>query len=155
MALVVREASAGDVGLVIEIWRLLMLSPWPRGDIDAEIVRPDSIFLVAAADNSDVRGFILGRTTPAADPEAGLEAEIYNIGVSPEYGNSGIGSLLLTAFIERCRAAGAGRVWLEVRVSNATAIKFYRKHGFIEAGSRKGFYRDPVEDALIMYLSAD
>ena len=46
-----------------------------------------------------------------------------------------------------CSACGS--ITLEVRESNAAAIAFYRKNGFVPVGRRKGFYEKPVEDALI------
>ena len=40
---------------------------------------------------------------------------------------------------------------LEVRVSNTPAIKLYEKYGFQSLGTRKGYYQDNNEDALIMW----
>ena len=39
---------------------------------------------------------------------------------------------------------------LEVRCSNTPAVKLYEKHGFKKIGTRRRFYHDPEEDALIM-----
>jgi len=39
---------------------------------------------------------------------------------------------------------------LEVRASNAPAIRLYDKLGFVEVGSRPGYYHNPKEDALIL-----
>ena len=44
---------------------------------------------------------------------------------------------------------------LDVRISNEPAIAFYKKHGFIEDGIRKGFYEQPKEDALLMSKEID
>jgi len=44
---------------------------------------------------------------------------------------SGLGARLLTAGIERCRAAGAALVWARAR---DTALRFYEQHGFTTAG---------------------
>ena len=40
---------------------------------------------------------------------------------------------------------------LEVRVSNAAAIRLYERHGFVARGVRRGYYTDNREDALIMW----
>ena len=40
---------------------------------------------------------------------------------------------------------------LEVRVSNAPAIRLYEKLGFENKGIRKNFYENPIEDAMIMW----
>ena len=42
------------------------------------------------------------------------------------------------------------KIFLEVRESNAPAIFLYEKKGFTQCGIRKGFYRNPVEAALLM-----
>jgi ribosomal protein S18 acetylase RimI-like enzyme len=39
---------------------------------------------------------------------------------------------------------------MEVRESNAGAIAFYQKQGFSKSGRRPGYYRDPVEAAILM-----
>ena len=43
--------------------------------------------------------------------------------------------------------------YLEVRVSNKAAIALYQSLGFEHIGRRKGFYRHPTEDALLMKAS--
>ncbi|MGH2435444.1 MAG: ribosomal protein S18-alanine N-acetyltransferase, partial [bacterium] len=40
---------------------------------------------------------------------------------------------------------------LEVRKSNQTAQALYRKYGFREIGTRKGYYSDNREDAIVMW----
>lgn len=46
--------------------------------------------------------------------------------------------------------AGLAFLTLEVRQSNLGAQALYRRHGFCPAGVRKNYYRDPVEDAILM-----
>ena len=48
---------------------------------------------------------------------------------------------------------GCHRCFLEVRKSNQAAIDFYIAHQFQIAGSRRNYYSDPMEDALIMERS--
>ena len=38
-----------------------------------------------------------------------------------------------------------------MRTSNEPAQALYRRFGFAPAGVRKGYYRDPVEDALVLW----
>jgi ribosomal-protein-alanine N-acetyltransferase len=45
---------------------------------------------------------------------------------------------------------GASKVLLEVRVSNHAARALYESLGFHEIAIRKGYYRDPDEDGLVM-----
>jgi len=39
---------------------------------------------------------------------------------------------------------------LEVRAGNETAVRFYERAGMVREGARRGYYRDPDEDALLM-----
>jgi ribosomal-protein-alanine acetyltransferase len=91
-------------------------------------------------------GFLIGRT--AAD-----EFEILNMAVSLAHRRNGIGSKLLESALEFSRFAGCARAYLEVRASNAPAIALYALHGFTESGRRVRYYRDPVEDALVLSLN--
>ena len=49
------------------------------------------------------------------------------------------------------RAVGARRATLEVRRSNDIARRLYERFGFAVAGVRRGYYRNPEEDALILW----
>ncbi len=93
-----------------------------------------------------VAGFLMGRI-------AGDEFEILNMAVSQAHRRSGIGSKLLESALEFSRIARSARVYLEVRASNEPAIALYSRHGFTECGRRFRYYRDPVEDALLLSLS--
>jgi ribosomal-protein-alanine N-acetyltransferase len=54
---------------------------------------------------------------------------------------------LLDAAIER----EASWMTLEVRESNVVAQRLYRKYGFTEVSTRKGYYNDNNESALVMW----
>jgi ribosomal-protein-alanine N-acetyltransferase len=100
---------------------------------------------------------------PAAEAEAeghpigflvaqsgGPEWELENIAVLPEFRCRGVGRQLLAALLTHARALGAERIFLEVRASNQPAIRFYNLSGFQQLASRRDYYRDPDEDALIL-----
>ena len=53
--------------------------------------------------------------------------------------------------MEMGRKDGIERYTLEVRVSNKSALRLYKKLGFEIAGIRKNFYALPTEDAYIMW----
>jgi len=79
----------------------------------------------------------------------GDEWEVENIAVGQEARRRGVGSRLVSEFMERARARGAASVFLEVRESNGPARTLYEKYAFVEAGRRKGYYSGPVEDAVL------
>ncbi|HVB98558.1 MAG TPA: ribosomal protein S18-alanine N-acetyltransferase [Candidatus Dormibacteraeota bacterium] len=93
-----------------------------------------------------VVGFVVARAV--AD-----EVEILNLAVDPSARRRGAGAALLAAALEHGRCAGARGAFLEVRQSNRAAIGFYERHGFVRTGLRRGYYRDPEEDALLMGLA--
>ncbi len=80
------------------------------------------------------------------------EAHLLNICVAPEWQHQGYGRLLLQHFMELARERGAGRMFLEVRLSNQAALGLYRDVGFNEVGMRKNYYPGAHgrEDALIL-----
>ena len=78
------------------------------------------------------------------------EAHICTLAVRPEWRGRGLGELLLVSLIERALERRAEVATLEVRVTNSTAQNLYRKYGFRRVGTRKGYYSDNGEDALMM-----
>jgi [ribosomal protein S18]-alanine N-acetyltransferase len=82
------------------------------------------------------------------------EAHITTIGVDPAQRGRGFGELLLLCMFDEAVKRGANWLTLEVRVTNAAAQALYRKYGFTAHGTRKRYYSDNNEDALIMWSPA-
>ena len=78
------------------------------------------------------------------------EVQISNVAVSLEYRNRGIAEIMLRRVLDRIQKQSAKHVWLEVRPSNKAARFLYKKLGFKVLGIRSNYYRNPVEDAIIM-----
>ncbi|MBI2836470.1 MAG: ribosomal protein S18-alanine N-acetyltransferase [Chloroflexi bacterium] len=78
------------------------------------------------------------------------EAHITSIAVREKLRGRGIGELLMMAIIDLARKLDARTVTLEVRVSNSVAQSLYTKFGFSPVGTRRGYYTDNREDALLM-----
>ena len=83
----------------------------------------------------------------------GPEAEIENICVSPDMRRNGIGETLMRKMIQTALTEKASVIFLEVRAGNTPARGLYQKLGFKELYVRKGYYRDPTDDAIIMQLT--
>ena len=79
------------------------------------------------------------------------EAHITTIAVTPEFRKRNFGQALLKRIIDDCYLAKIKYITLEVRVSNTPAINLYTKYGFSSFGTRKKYYQDNNEDALIMW----
>jgi len=78
------------------------------------------------------------------------EAHITNIALRQKYQGKGLGELLLIATIDLAGQLKANIMTLEVRASNLVAQKLYGKYGFVQVGTRRGYYLDNREDAVIM-----
>ena len=78
------------------------------------------------------------------------EAEILEVAVPENLRRCGIGSELMSEIFGWCSKNGISKIFLEVRESNFPARAYYKKYGFVENGLRKNYYRDPVENAVLM-----
>lgn len=131
------------VNEVLYISTLSFLTPWTRDSIEKELDNTFARYVVAKKDDV-VIGF--GGIWLILD-----EGHITNIAVHPEFRGIGAGDMIVDALIEVCKLEGINSMTLEVRASNVTAQRLYRKHGFIEEGVRKNYYTDTKEDAVIMW----
>ena len=103
------------------------------GSLSAEW--PDG-FLVAADPHEVPVGFLLGVS------QVEREARILMFAVDRPHRTQGVGARLMSTFLERCRARGFRRATLEVRVSNATAIRFYTRYRFSVIDLLRAYYSD-------------
>ena len=78
------------------------------------------------------------------------EAHIMSVGVRRNFRRRGIGELLMLNCLSKCVRNAYTVMSLEVRSSNKAAQELYLKHGFLVEGTRKAYYSDNREDALIM-----
>jgi ribosomal-protein-alanine N-acetyltransferase len=138
-----------DLLEVVEIEETTGLSQWGWEAYRAELERQEAVMLVARRDLPDaltgrsLSGYIAARIN--AD-----ELHVNNIGVWPEARRRGVGGALLWAALEAAARRGAVEAVLEVRAGNFAARRMYERFGFRVVGERKGYYREPVEDAKIM-----
>jgi len=145
MHMYVTKLEKYDISRVIELSHQLGLCIWSELSLQQELQNKDSIMLKLCKGESII-GFSAGRTV---DDRV---IELFNIGVEIDRQGNGSGQMLFDEFREECTKIGAEKILLEVRVSNARAIHFYRKNGFVRLGRRPRFYSDPVEDAFTMEL---
>lgn len=117
-------------------------TPWSENLLQEVLFDPNASFIVA----EDEQGRLLGYAGMQVVLDEGY---IDNVAVEPAARRHGVGDALLDVFC-RFGEANLSFLTLEVRASNAPAIALYRKHGFQQAGLRKGFYDRPREDAVLM-----
>jgi ribosomal-protein-alanine N-acetyltransferase len=78
--------------------------------------------------------------------------ELESVAVEAGARRGGVGKALCEAVAAWCRELGAAGLELEVRVGNQAAIELYAGIGFVAVGRRRGYYSEPVEDAVLMRL---
>ena len=135
--------TADHLDEIAELERICFPDPWSRNMLAEELDNALSAFLVALDDAGRVAGY------------AGLqvvldEGTITNIAVRPEYRRQGIAADILQVFENFARGNRLAFLTLEVRASNTAAIALYEKMGYVRAGTRRGYYEHPREDAIIM-----
>ena len=82
------------------------------------------------------------------------EIHINNIAMRPRFRGQGMGTALMHRVLAEAGQLGARRATLEVRASNQQALSLYTRLGFYVAGTRRNYYTNPVEDALILWREA-
>jgi len=137
------EMTDADLDAVAAAESRIYAFPWTRGNFADSLAAGHGAWL--ALENGEMVGYAV--TMPA--PE---ETHLLNISVLPERWRGGTGSALLAMLFDLARQGGAGRMLLEVRAGNVAALAFYRHHGFVEIGRRRGYYpaHEGREDAIVM-----
>jgi ribosomal-protein-alanine N-acetyltransferase len=142
----IREMTLEDIPAVLEIDRVSFSNPWPERSYRYELnENPAAQLFVATLDDGVVVAY-LGYWLIAD------EVHISTFAVQPGFRMQGIGEDLLKRALSDAAEKGARIATLEVRKSNDAAIALYEKLGFEVVGTRKGYYRDDNEDAILMTL---
>ena len=141
MQITLRKITEEDIEALALLESECFRLPWTESDIRAGLRRFDFYGLIAETAEGAV-GFLLGSLLFE-------NAEVYRIAVTPRLRGQGLGGRILDTFLQDVKDAGAERVLLEVRVSNASGRALYESRGFGVARLRKNYY-EGVEDALEM-----
>jgi ribosomal-protein-alanine N-acetyltransferase len=131
-----------DLEQVLAIERVSFPRPWNRSSFLSELDRPPAVCLVLR-DGAMIAGYLVFWLID-------IEIHMLNIAIRPEMRGKGLGLFLLKYMLDYGRETGAQKVYLEVRPSNLTAQKLYRRAGFVLSGRRKNYYAEEGEDALLM-----
>ena len=153
----VRVATEGDLGAIVAMERVTPEAPhWSVEVYRAALAREDGSgervrrVLVAEGEGSEVVGFVVGQVLRLASGEA--EGEVESVAVMAEARRRGVGGAMCRELLGWFRAEGVREVGLEVRAGSVGAIALYEALGFVRGGVRRGYYADPVEDAVLMRL---
>ena len=137
----IRPIAYSDLPKVLAIERRSFPTPWSLAMFVLELSKPTGICLTRLA-GAQMQGYLICARYDQA-------WHLMNIAVDPALRRRGVARALIDAMIER--AGVDANFTLEVRVSNTGAIALYESYGFRSVGTRRRYYADTGEDALIMW----
>ncbi|MEA3278722.1 MAG: ribosomal protein S18-alanine N-acetyltransferase [Pseudomonadota bacterium] len=140
---VLRPMRDLDIPAVMAVETLAYAHPWTEG-IFRDCLRVGySCWVMARA--KEIVGY--GVMSVAAG-----ECHVLNLCVRADWQGRQIGRKMLRRLLSIGRTNNADTAFLEVRVSNRSAIGLYEAEGFCEVGVRRGYYPadNGREDAAIM-----
>jgi [ribosomal protein S18]-alanine N-acetyltransferase len=157
-----RTMGAGDLTAVTELERELFPEDAWSWEMFAREVSATGYgrYYLVAEEAGRVVGYagLLAQRPGAArrgGPQPAGQADVLTMAVATSHWGQGIGSALLSALLDEAARRGCTEVFLEVRADNPRAQQLYRRHGFTEAGLRRGYYQPSGVDAIVMRRPAN
>ncbi len=141
----IAAATRADLDAVSQLEVVAFADPWMRQAFEVALKERHARFRVARARDGAVAGYLIAWFVLD-------EGEIANLAVVPTARRRGVARALLEAIIAEARESRIGRLFLEVRESNAAARALYASMGFMPIARRPRYYRKPVEDAIVLRL---
>lgn len=142
-----RKMTNEDVTQVAELEKQCFSDAWSESLIEDLLISSFDEAWVLEDENEG--NIIVGYINPRF--LAG-EGELMRIAVNPSYRRKGLSKILMDRMMQSAAEQEANDLTLEVRAGNAAAIGLYQSYGFVSEAVRRGYYHDPTEDALIMWL---
>lgn len=133
-----------DIGDVLRVEALCFSTTWPRNAFHNELTE------------NKLAHYFIGRNEQGIIAYGGLwvileDAHITTVAVNPAFQRRGFGERMLVRLLDEAIARGASWITLEVRESNHAAQALYKKYGFAVVNTRRGYYSDNDENALVMW----
>jgi len=142
----IHRMNPGDLEHVLALEKDAFADPWQHSDFVDELHNPRSRIQLAKGDDGQLLGYVVYWVV--AD-----EVQILDVAVAIPHRRKGVARRLLAYVLDECKAGQTRLFTLEVRQSNIAAIGLYQSLGFQCVATRKGYYSDNKEDALIMNLT--
>ena len=133
-----------DIEAVTRLEQVCQPLPWSANAYTTELNNPNAYYAVAKTDEGELAGY--GGIWVVMD-----EMHVTNIATNPTLRGRRIGERLLIVLIRAGIERGAHRATLEVRESNIVAHNLYLKYGFADVATRRQYYSDNRENAIIMW----
>ncbi len=133
-----------DIPAVLQIEALSFQSAWPT-----------NAFMNELRDNK-LAYYFVGRLDGRIVAYGGIwvileDSHVTTIAVHPDVRGQRLGEEILVHLLDEAIERAASWITLEVRETNEVAQKLYRKYGFTVVSTRRGYYSDNNESALVMW----
>ena len=140
----IARMTSADISEVLAIERASFTTTWPADAFYNEL------------HTNKLAHYYVGRVGGKIVGYGGIwvifeDSHVTTIAVGPEYRSRRYGEALLLHLLDDAIERGAAWMTLEVRESNTGAQQLYRKYGFTTVTTRKGYYSDNNENALVMW----
>jgi ribosomal-protein-alanine N-acetyltransferase len=142
LKLIIRDMQEDDISAVLEIERISFTAPWSEQDFLNELYKKGALSKVAIFE-----GNIIGYISVNYRLH---ESHLLNLAVHPDFRRRGVATILTDETIRELKQRSCAFMRLKVRISNTIAHRFYELSGFKVESTRKKYYEDPDEDALVM-----
>jgi [ribosomal protein S18]-alanine N-acetyltransferase len=142
--MVITEMTTSDIPDVVRIERASFATTWPSNAFYNEL------------STNKLAHYFVGRVNGSIIAYGGIwvifeDSHITTIAVDPICRGRSYGERMLLHLLDEAITRDAAWMTLEVRESNTGAQQLYRKYGFTTVSTRKGYYSDNNENALVMW----
>lgn len=142
--LAIEPMMPADIPTVVEIEAVSFSTTWPANAFANEL------------NENKLAHYYVGRLNGEIVAYGGIwvileDSHITTIAVHPAYRGRRFGEQLLVHLLDEAIARGASWITLEVRESNEIAQALYRKYGFTNVSTRRAYYSDNNENAVVMW----
>jgi GNAT superfamily N-acetyltransferase len=139
--LVIRPATAADLGRIVELLTLGTVPGAPPSREDPGDLRPYLSAWRAIGESggvvvvADLSGEVVGTCQLIVfrhlQAHGGLCGEIESVHVHPDHRGRGVGAMLVADAVDRARSRGCYRVQLTSNLARTDAHRFYERLGFV------------------------
>ncbi len=147
MRFTIRPMRFSDLPEVARLENDIFSDPWPLDAFEEYLDNFDGVGWVVT-----VQSRIVGYACCGLD--TGI-LHVTNLAVVPAYRRKSVAKRLMDCILTLARERECELVYLEVRISNEAARRFYEALEFETVDRKISYYEHPAEDALIMVRYLD
>ena len=144
--MMIRRATQSDINQIVILENDCFEDSWSEKELVNTLRNPlYDIYVLEVS--GEVVGYFVIMTVD--------DCELLRICVKKEERGKGYASALINKIMEIINEKDVHRILLEVRHTNISAIKLYKKFGFAEFGVRKNYYGGSIDALLFAYVKGE